>query len=302
MKVISIINNKGGVGKTTLTANIGAQLAYEGYNVLLIDTDAQANLTLSLVEADVYRNQIEMTKTIRNLYATYFDDGKLIELESIIIKPNKTNLLVNDRLDLICSHPKLNEILEEFNFSRSKISKRNKKLVELEFLSILRSALKNLKNEYDFILIDCPPSLDKLTKNALVASDHYFVPVKLDYLSKDGLTNLLSTIDTLTKQYVHIASRDGFRKFDRINPTFNGVIANMVNIRSNEPISTQSKYLNEIQRNFGVLKQYLRFYPSPFYSAPETQVPLVIDNSIKEYPEVHDEIVRLVSEIKEKVN
>ena len=160
MKVITLINNKGGVGKTTSTQNIGAGLAkFANARVLVIDLDSQANLTKCFgINPDI------LTKT----------SGSFISGESTFAE----TVLKTDTLHLLPASKKLN-ILED-NIKASPIFPFN-----------LKIALDKIKDQYDFVLIDCPPALGGMTRIAIVACDAYFVPFQVEFLSYEGLRNLL---------------------------------------------------------------------------------------------------------------
>jgi chromosome partitioning protein len=104
MKIISLINYKGGVGKTTITANLAAELAFRGCNVLVIDLDPQASLTFSFVPVDYWRDHFEKTKTIKNWYDAFIDKDRDLDLPSLIVHPSKVNNGLKGKVDLICSH------------------------------------------------------------------------------------------------------------------------------------------------------------------------------------------------------
>ncbi|ERJ13270.1 ParA family protein [Haloplasma contractile] len=295
MKVISILNSKGGVGKTTITANLGAQLAKLGYYTLLIDTDPQSNLTFSFLDDEIYHKKYLRTNTIYNSFDTYIVHNRTTPLRQLIIKPDKINQEVNDNLDLLCSHVELNDIMNNLMTVHNK--KKTFHLSELNLQSILRTAVKQLKNKYDFILIDCSPGLNLMTQNAIVASDYYTIPVKLDFLSTDGLFQLTQQIKKLKTNYNRSALNDQFRRHNCIDPKLLGVVTNMVNMRNNELISTQQEYLNKIANHFPVFDTKLRLNSS-YYKAPQTLMPVVINNGDKK---IQEELIALTDEILEKV-
>lgn len=157
--VISLLNHKGGVGKTTSAINIGAGLAKLGKRVLLIDLDPQANLTLAL---GVPRQPYTIYEALRG--------------ESELIPANmKTNL------DVVTSH---------LNLSGAEMELINEAGREL----ILRELIFPLRDKYDYILIDCPPSLGLLTLNALTSSDFVYIPLQTEFLAVQGLTKIKQVI------------------------------------------------------------------------------------------------------------
>ena len=164
MKVIAIANQKGGVAKTTTTHNLGAALAAAGKNVLLIDLDSQASLTIS-----VGMEPLEVPKTIVDVLKK---DGAPIR--ECVQK-------INDRLHIVTS------IIDLAPMEMEMLSRASRE-------KILDRALKPIKDDYDYILIDCPPQLSILTINALSCADGVLIPVKTDYLAYRGLTQLQDSI------------------------------------------------------------------------------------------------------------
>lgn len=166
-KVISLANHKGGVGKTTSTANIGKALANLGKKVLLIDTDAQANLSAFFLDPNAQEHTI---------YDAFVSD---MPLEQILVNVDK-------KLDLVPSSIKL---------SAAEYMVASRTLREL----ILSKLIKPLRNKYDFILIDCPPSLGVITSNDFVASDYVYIPLVGETLPMYGLTMLHNIVESLSK-------------------------------------------------------------------------------------------------------
>ncbi len=164
-KIISFVNQKGGVGKSTSVLNTGAFLAAHGKYVLLVDLDPQANATSGL---GINFNNLEW-----NLYNVLSE--KLVPEEAII----KTGVF---GLDILPSHP---------NLAGSTVELVDQPDREFELYKTLRS----IRTNYDYILIDSPPSLGLLTVNGLVAADYVVVPVQCEYYALEGLSHLLSTID-----------------------------------------------------------------------------------------------------------
>ncbi len=166
-EVIAIANQKGGVAKTTTTHNLGAALAEKGKKVLLIDLDSQASLTISLgIEP------LEIEKTIVDI----------LKKKSISIKECICN--VSENLDIVTS------IIDLASMEVEMLSRASRE-------KILDRAITPIKNDYDYILIDCPPQLSILTINALSCADGVIIPVKTDYLAYRGLTQLNDSISEI---------------------------------------------------------------------------------------------------------
>jgi chromosome partitioning protein len=167
--IYALVNQKGGVGKTTTAVNLGAYLAAKGQRVLLIDIDPQANATSSL---GFDKNQISAST-----YNSLIDSTPL---------PHVIQLTKRVRLDLAPSSPQLAGAEVE--------------LVELpQRERRLKQSLAAVQANYDYILIDCPPSLGLLTVNALTAAEGALVPVQCEYLALEGLSQLMSTIQLARK-------------------------------------------------------------------------------------------------------
>ena len=168
-KVIAIVNQKGGVGKTTTTLNLGYALSDQGKKVLLIDLDPQGSLSISMGLDD----NDELENTIATLMAFEIEDRVLPEKEKYIIHIGE--------LDLIACNIELSAI---------EVSLVNAMSREM----ILKCIIQQFKNDYDYIIIDCSPSLGMLTINALAACDSVIIPVTAEFLSAKGLELLLMNI------------------------------------------------------------------------------------------------------------
>lgn len=167
-KIISFANHKGGVGKTTTTASMGSILAAKGYKVLLVDLDAQANLTSSLLKKDI-------TTTI-------YDGLKTQQSDSLIIYKVREDV-------------PLYMIPADLNLAQADLELAGKMARE----RILSELLDSYKEQYDYILIDCPPSLGLLTLNAITASDHVIIPLVAEVLPFNGLKMIFDFISKIKK-------------------------------------------------------------------------------------------------------
>ena len=164
-KIISIVNQKGGVGKTTTTINLGTALAAIEKNILLIDLDPQGNLSTGIGVTDKQREF--------SAYDLIVED---ISINNTIINTKIPNLKI------IPSHLNLSGIEFELASDKNRASKLNSKF-------------NNLEEEFDFVLIDCPPSLGILTVNSLVASNSVLVPLQCEFYALEGLAQLLRTLE-----------------------------------------------------------------------------------------------------------
>ncbi len=189
-KVIAVANQKGGVGKTTTTVNLGACLAEAGKKVLIIDLDPQGNTTSGF--------GIEKEKLFNTSYEMLLQDCKISE--AIQAMPDFQLDLIPSSVDLAGAEVELIGVDDRE--------------------SMLDKELRSTKKKYDFILIDCPPSLNILTINAFKAADSILVPIQCEFYAMEGLTQLINTIN-LVKQ--------------RLNPKIEieGIVFTMFDSRTN---------------------------------------------------------------------
>lgn len=280
MKTISVINYKGGVGKTTVAANIAAELAYRGQNVLLIDLDPQASLTFSLLDvADWERDYAENT-TIRNWYDAYIDQDQDLELPSLIIKPAKLNRLIDGTVDIVCSHLALINIDLEL---ATRLGGASLRQVRNNFLRVHSRLLdgfvsSSVQDNYDYVIIDCPPNFNIVTKTAIVASDRILVPAIPDFLSTLGIEELRRHIGELVDNFNGFAAQQGEPAYDPIDPSIMGIVPTMVRVYAGRPISAQTAFINRMKRTgLPVFDTFIRWQPSTYGDAPEYGVPVVLN-------------------------
>lgn len=195
LKVIALANQKGGTGKTTTAVNLGIGLAAQGNKVLLVDADAQGNLTDSLGYQEPDNLPISLATVLTKIMMEEpykADEGILHHAEGVDLMPGNIEL------------------------SAVEVSLVNTMSRE----TILRTYINTVKDKYDYVLIDCMPSLGMMTINALAAADSVIIPVQAHYLPAKGMTQLLQTIARVRRQ---------------INPrlTIDGVLLTMVDNRTN---------------------------------------------------------------------
>lgn len=223
-KVISIVNQKGGVGKTTTAINLASYLAKSGKKVLLVDIDPQANATSGL--------GINHQGLKKGLYEVLVD-GALFD--EVVLETGQKNLylapstisLAGAQIDLVDTEDR------EYR---------------------LYNTIQRIKNDYDYIIIDCPPSLDLLTLNSLVASDYVLIPVQAEYYALEGLGKLLNTISLVQ---------------NNLKPELDilGVVITMFDRRNN----LSSQVLDELKQYFPnkvfstIIPRNVRLAESPSY-------------------------------------
>ena len=226
-KVIAIANQKGGVGKTTTAVNLSSCLAFKGKKVLIIDIDPQGNTTSGL---GIDKKTIGMS-----IYEVLVNDEKI------------ENALMDTALENL------------------KICASNIQLVgaEVELVSVIsretrmKGAIAGIRDKYDFILIDCPPSLGLLTLNALTAADTILVPIQCEYYALEGLSQLMNTVKLVQKH---------------LNPSLDveGVVLTMFDARTNLSIQVvedvKKHFKNKVYRT--VIPRNVRLSEAPSFGLP----------------------------------
>lgn len=303
MKIISVINYKGGVGKTTVTSNIAAQLAYDGYRVLLLDMDAQASLTFSLVTPDYWDDHLKENKTIKNWFDKISEGEEVMPLSELVHTPEKVahrlkNLKATGCLDLISSHLGLINVDLELATMLGGASLKQSKANYIKVHGKLKNALIELgeQNDYDVVLIDCPPNFNIVTKNAIVASDQILIPAKPDYLSTLGIDYLQRSMKTLVQEFNDFGSLDD--SFEIIDPKILGVVFTMIQIKNQIPIQTQRQFIAQTKRlKVPTFENNFRENKTIFATAPQDCVPVVLNGyNNHTYDSIVSEIESLVDE------
>lgn len=226
-RIIAIANQKGGVGKTTTAINLSACLAEAGKKVLSVDMDPQGNMTSGL---GMDRDEVE--NTVYDLMI-----GQ-IEVEDAISKE------VLENLDIIPT---------SIDLSGAEIELLN--VNEKEY--IMRNALDQIKNQYDYIIIDCPPSLSVLTINAMSAADSVLVPIQCEYYALEGLSQLIHTVELVR---------------DRLNDKLKieGVIFTMYDARTNLSLQVVENVKENLNQTIykTIIPRNIRLAEAPSYGLP----------------------------------
>jgi chromosome partitioning protein len=279
MKIVSVINYKGGVGKTSLTANLGAELAWRGKNVLLIDLDAQASLTFSFIRPDEWSKTFEESGTIKAWFDS-FESASPISLASLVQTPSRValNLRGKGKLDAIYSHLGLINVDLEL---ATKLGGATLAQAKKNFISIhkrLADGLQAFKSIYDIVLIDCPPNFNIVTKTAIIASNYILVPTRPDELSTLGIDYLMRSVRGLIKDYNEFAALEQGEKEVTIKPAIVGVVFTMIQEYGNQPIAAQRTYIANVAANsrLPVFSAYIKRNDSIFADAPQYGVPVVL--------------------------
>ena len=305
MQIISVINYKGGVGKTTLTANLAAELAFRGKRVLLLDMDAQCSLTFSFVTPDYWRDELGgdgtagSDKTIKSWFDGVGDDDlETPELGDLIVPNLKvTGALGNKggKIDLIPSHLGLINVDLDLAYMLSGVPPGRVGRQLAKVYGLLRSHLGKYVAEakYDIVLIDCPPNFNIVTKNAIVASDGILIPAKPDYLSTLGIDYLVRNYGDLVKEFNTGSGSDD------IHLEILGVVFTMIQIHGGQPIRAQRDYMQP--SNISVFSSQIRENKTIFASAPEDGIPVVLHGySQPTYSNIVSEIESLATEFCKK--
>lgn len=226
-RTIAIANQKGGVGKTTTAINLSACLAEKGKKVLAVDMDPQGNMTSGL---GVDKDSVENT-----IYNLIIGEAKM---EEALIKDVLENLdIIPTNIDLSGAEIELLDVEEK------------------EY--IVRNEVDKIKDNYDFIIIDCPPSLSMLTINAMTTADSVLVPIQCEYYALEGLSQLIHTVELVR---------------DRLNPklTIEGVVFTMYDARTNLSLQVVENVKDNLEQTIykTIIPRNIRLAEAPSYGIP----------------------------------
>jgi chromosome partitioning protein len=226
-KVIAIANQKGGVGKTTTAVNLSSCLAVKGKKVVIIDVDPQGNTTSGL--------GIDKKTIDKSIYDVIIND---VDIESALVETVVDNLyLCPSNIQLVGAEVELVSV----------ISRETR----------MKAAIERIRDKYDFILIDCPPSLGLLTLNSLTAADTILVPIQCEYYALEGLSQLMNTVELVQRH---------------LNPALDveGVVLTMFDARTNLSIQVvedvKKHFRNKVYRT--IIPRNVRLSEAPSFGLP----------------------------------
>lgn len=262
--VVSMINWKGGVGKTTLTLHIAAGLAKRhSKNVLLIDLDPQCNLSFLAIGANNYIDHTYKSdgSTLKNIFDDYFLRKEITSNSSILQKKVRASAgKIFTKLDIILSHQELT--LLDMKLAREKRSgcdHREETKFEIDKLSIIKNVIESADEEYDYVLLDCPPNVNLVTQNAFFASDYYVVPAIPDFLSTVGISLIKQYMEQFNTDYSSMWAYSGLDG-EYTDTKFGGIIFNMVDEYGGGPKHGHQQFIHSTiaqQGDEAIFKNYI---------------------------------------------
>ncbi len=244
------MNYKGGVGKTTITANLAAELARRGMKVLLIDLDQQTNLTFCFYPLEEWKKQLRDRLTLKSWFDSFVRGQPTMSLADLVVQPKAVNSFFKGtgQVDLIASH--LGLVNLDLDLARG--LDRDDSRFDEDLFHVRGALAHGLSDSrlppYDLVLLDCPPSLNIVTQSALVAADSILIPAKADYLSTLGIEYLYGHVHDFIESYNKDARKYlKIARHSKFAPDIVGVVFTMVKMYGKRPIKVQQVHMNKVQ-------------------------------------------------------
>jgi chromosome partitioning protein len=296
LRIVAVVNNKGGVGKTTVTANVGAGLAARGMRVLMVDLDPQASLTKSFFTVDESQDFLTRKRTIGAWFASG-DRGRAQALAGLVVTPQRCNALLRDggRLELVPSDPIIinSEVLipgavdQTGNVRPARFVALHRRLAD--------DLADPLFSKYDVILIDCAPAFSLTTKMASIASDMMIMPARPDFLSTEAIQDMGRRLLDLTKDFNrHLEAAPAEAAPMRMPRV--AVLFTMVQMHGGRPIEVQSQFINEVTAlGVPVFRTLIRDRSNAYAASGRHGVPTVMAHGVP--PEVRGDLHSCADEL-----
>ncbi len=252
---VSVINWKGGVGKTTMTLHLAAGLASQhSKRVLLVDLDPQCNLSFLALGLSNYIKIVydQGSPSLKTLFDGYFARDP-VSAESVVLTRSVRAAAgkVYTKVGIVLSHQELT--LLDLKLAREKRSGRDHReetKFEIEKLSVIKALIEEVKDDYDYVLLDCPPNVNLVTQNAFFASDYYLVPAIPDFLSTVGISLIRTYMESFNKDFQSMCAYAGLDGA-YTETKFAGIVFNMVDEYGGGPKAGHQSAIANVRREQG---------------------------------------------------